>query len=274
MRRITMAALLFAGAPVSLCAHAQAAQDWTGAYLGGALGTTLQDDDNRTVLFDTNLDGGFGDTIRTTAGADAFSPGFCNGAAQGRTPADGCRSTDDNVSYALRAGYDWQIRDWVVGVVGEISSLNIGDDVTAFSTTPASYTFTRDLNSVAAIRGRAGYVTNNLLVYATAGVAFGDMDHSFTTTNRVNSFTPSGGDDNTGVQFGAGIEAPFANGWSLGLEYLYTSLQDDDYRIRVGPGTAPATSPFLLVNPQGTDFIRSDDEFNFGALSVTLNWRF
>lgn len=34
-----------------------------------------------TPAFDTSLDGNFTDTVRTVAGADAFSPGFCGGAA-------------------------------------------------------------------------------------------------------------------------------------------------------------------------------------------------
>lgn len=37
-------------------------------------------------MFDTNRDGNFNDTVRTTLGANAFSEGFCQGAAQGRTP--------------------------------------------------------------------------------------------------------------------------------------------------------------------------------------------
>jgi len=70
-------------------------------------------------VFDTNRDGNFNDTVLTTLGANAFSPGFCQGAAQGRTPADGCRSGEDgNLNYSLRAGYDWQFGNWVVGTVG------------------------------------------------------------------------------------------------------------------------------------------------------------
>ena len=33
------------------------------------------------VVFDTNRDGTYGDTVRTIANVDAFSPGFCGGAA-------------------------------------------------------------------------------------------------------------------------------------------------------------------------------------------------
>lgn len=229
-------------------------------------------------MFDTNRDGNFNDTVRTTLGANAFSEGFCQGAAQGRTPADGCRSGEDgNLNYSLRAGYDWQFGNWVVGAVGEYAVVNIGNDVSAFSTTPASYTFTRDLNSVTALRARGGYAFGDSLVYATGGWAWADMDHSFSTTNTVNAFTTSGGEDVDGYQLGVGYEMQLGNmgwsNWSLGAEYLWTSLDDGDYEVAVGPGTAPATNPFLLVNTTGTDMQRTGDDFEFGTFSMTLNAR-
>jgi outer membrane immunogenic protein len=271
MKRGLLAALTFAGAAIAGSAHAQ---EWNGFYIGGGAGYSFKSDDSETVVFDTNRDGNFNDTVRTGAGADAFSPGFCSGAAQGTTPGAGCRTSDDNVNFSARAGYDWQFGNWVVGAVGEYTQVNIGDDVSAFSTTPASYTFTRDLNSVTALRARAGYAMDTLLVYGTGGMAWGDMDRSFTTTNGANSFTPSGDDDAQGYQLGLGVEKKLTPRWTLGVEYLHTSLDDGDYRVAVGRGTAPLTNPFLLVDPTGTDMRRTNDSFEYGSLAVTTNWRF
>ena len=53
----------------------------------------------------------------------------------------------------------------------------------------------------------------------------------------------------------------------------YERLTDDEYRVRA-QGPAPATNPFILVNPQGTDFRRSDDDFDLGALRMTASYRF
>lgn len=277
-RTLLTAALLAGAAALAPGAFAQTS-DWSGLYVGGNVGAATIDDDSETVVFDTDRDGDFDDTVRTGLGADAFSPGFCSGGAQGRTPADGCRTSDDtNLSYSLRAGYDWQFGNWVVGAVGEYAVVNIGDDVSAFSTTPASYTFTRDLNAVTSLRARGGYAFGDSLVYATGGWAWGDMDHSFTTTNTANSFTPSGGDDVDGYQLGVGYEMQLGNmmgwsNWSLGVEYLFTSLDDSDYEVAVGRGTAPLTNPFLLVNTTGTDMRRTKDDFEYGSLGVTLSWR-
>ncbi|MBB5730748.1 hypothetical protein FHS99_003255, partial [Sphingomonas prati] len=69
---------LAAGSP----AMAQVTDSWTGPYVGGQLGYGFQPKDSgEAVLFDNNLDGTFGDTVNTAAGANAFSPGTCGGSA-------------------------------------------------------------------------------------------------------------------------------------------------------------------------------------------------
>ncbi|MDZ4761736.1 MAG: outer membrane beta-barrel protein [Alphaproteobacteria bacterium] len=275
MKHGLLAALVGGATIMAVPAYAQSPADWSGFYFGGSAGYSEQSDDSgERILFDTNRDGSFNDTVRTGAGADAFSPGFCDGAAMGRTPAENCKASDGNLNAALRAGYDWQYGPWVIGGVAEASLVNLSDDVTAFSTTPASYTFFRDLNSTLALRARGGYAFSRYLVYGTAGVVTGEIDHAFRTTNTANSFTPSEGDDNTGYQFGGGVDAKWTENFSIGVEYLFTSLQDDDYRVAVGRGTAPTTNPFLLVNPAGTDFARSNGDFEFGTLSLTGTFRY
>lgn len=266
-----LAGLSAIGAP----ALAQDAADWSGFYVGGSVGYSEQaSNDGETLLFDTNRDVTFDDTVRTGAGANAFSPGFCSGAAIGNAPAAGCRTTDGNINLALRAGYDWQFGNWVVGGVAEASKVRIGDDASGFSTTPASYTFTRDLDYVLAARARAGYAFDRYLVYGTAGFAWGELDHSFTTTNTANSFTPSGDGDNAGYQVGAGFEMMLGESMSVGVEYLRTSLDDDEYTVDIGPGTAPPTNPFRLVNTAGTFTKRSEDKFEYDTFSVTAAWRY
>ncbi len=82
--------LLAAASPAS----AQTSDSWTGPYVGGRLGLGFQPKDkNETILFDTNLDGSFGDTVNTAAGTNAFSPGFCGGAASAPSLAAAARTT-------------------------------------------------------------------------------------------------------------------------------------------------------------------------------------
>jgi opacity protein-like surface antigen len=265
-----------AGAAWVLCGGAQAAhaQTWNGPYIGGTGGGGMQPEgNNRIVLFDKTLDGNFSDTITTAAGANAFSPGFCAGAAVNALPASGCTKDEDAPDFGVRGGYDWQKGRFVFGGVGEISWMEQIGSVSAFSTTPAFYTFTRELEWLGGFRGRAGYGAGRYLVYGTAGWAMAGVEHSFKTSNVVNTFVPTSSDDVWGYQAGAGLEIRVGGRWSLGAEYLMTSLDDkDEFTVRV-QGPAPATNPFILTNPAGTDLRRSD-QFDFRTLRFTASYRF
>lgn len=274
MRKIlatSLAAALLAGAALPA-----AAQDWTGGYVGAFIGGQSDPDDNDSILFDTNLDGQFGDTVNTAAGVNAFSPGFCDGVAQDRTPGAGCADNSGGADFGLRAGYDWDMDGFVWGVLGEYSMNDQRDAVSAFSTTPARYTMLRKIDDVLAIRLRGGFALagGDGLFYATAGYAQANVENYFFTSNTANSFSTNGDTDADGWQAGLGYEHRFGDNFTLGLEYLYTTLDDNEARVGVAQGTAAATNPFLIVNPLGTDFARSDDEIELNSLRLTANWRF
>lgn len=278
MQKITMFLLAGAAAISAVPAAAQEEERrWDGIYVGGSVGIPVQDNDGReTVLFDTDRNGGFGDTVRTALGADAFSPGFCGGPANGNNAAASCRNDSDNEEYFVRLGADRQVGNLVVGVVLEGGRSNARDSVTAFSSTPASYTFTREMDWSVGARGRLGYTPTNsgFLMYVTGGVTYGQFDNSFQTSNTANSFTLTGEDDRQwGAAVGGGAEVMLTRNLTLGLEYLYTRYNEDDFRVAVGPGTAPPTNPFLLVSG-GTDMRRSDPRFDTHAIRATAAIRF
>lgn len=253
-------------------ADAQTA-DWSGLTIGGRLGILNQPSaSNERIRFDTDLDGTFNDTVRTAAGADAFSPGFCNASANDRTPAAGCAKDDEGADGALMLGYDAQFGSVLVGLVGEIGRGRAEDSVAAFSTTPAFYTMTRRLGTNGAVRARVGLPVGNMLPYVTAGLAIAEVERRFATSNTANSFTERGQDENVhGVRLGGGIEQRVGR-FSVGALYLFTNYKDDEYRVRAG-GPAPATNPFIRTNPNGTDFRRSDDRFRTHSLNATISYR-
>ena len=255
-----------------------AGDKWSGFYVGASIGNTdPRGGDDGTLLFDTNLDGSYGDTVRTGAGADAFSPGFCGGVATGRTPGEGCFDDRGGTTLGARMGYDWQMGHWVFGALAEYNRHDVRDGVSGFSTTPASYAMIRELDSTIALRARAGISfgqSNDWLAYATAGAVRAKLNNRFETTNTANAFDLTDSGDADGVQFGLGVERKIAGNVSLGLEYLRTRLDDEDTIVRVSRGTAPATNPFLLVNANGTDMRRSDDRLDLDTLQLTLNYRF
>jgi outer membrane immunogenic protein len=267
---LAAAATLAAAAP----AAAQTA-DWTGFYAGGRIGyaaTPLNAKDR--VLFDKNLDGSFGDTVTTAAGANAFSPGFCNGAARTGLAADRCRTKNDGLDYAVHAGADYQFGPIVVGGLVEYGKANVESSVSAFSTTPASYTLTREMRGTLGARARVGFDVDGTLPYLTAGVVRAKVRSTFSTTNSANAFATRGGSDNAnGYRLGGGFETrvgPIA----LGALYLYTNVKDDGFRVDVTRGTAPATNPFVLTNAGGTQFRNADKRFESHSASLTASYRF
>jgi outer membrane immunogenic protein len=257
-------------------AFAQSEDSWTGFYVGGSVGATVQpNDQGSSILFDTNQDGNFNNVVNTSGGANAFSPGFCAGAATSSGPATGCANDKDGIEYFGHVGFDKQMGSFVLGVVGEVGKNDIRDSVTAFSVTPASYTFSRSLKYSAGLRLRAGFTPNGqTLFYATGGGAYGKIRNRFTTTNTANSFTGNSDADAWGWSAGGGVDQKLSRNFSIGLQYLYTNLNDKDNVVRVGPGTAPATNPFLLVNSSGTDIQRSDDKFRYHSIRATASFRF
>lgn len=282
--RLSVLAPICAGAIITLSGASAHAQSWTGAYLGTAIGGGIgSKNPAETISFDTNLDGAFADTVRTAAGANGFSPGFCGGLAVNAMAAAGCTRDKNGAEIAIRGGYDRQLGRVLLGGLIDVSTADLEDSVTAFSTTPAFYAFTRRLDVVTGFRGRAGFGAGRVLVYGTGGGAWGNVEQTFTTSNRVNTFVPSGPDgapaslDSTesvwGYQAGGGVEVRLARRLNLVGEYLFTNLDnraDSQVRSQV---PAPATNAFVLVNAAGTDFRRTQS-FEFHSVRVGVNYRF
>ena len=249
-------------------------QDFDGPYISVGGGASLQASDRgETLIFDTDQDGTYGDPVNTVGDTDAFSPGFCNGAATG-TVNRGCRNDKDGPEFFGRLGYDKRMGNFVVGALVEGGHSVARDSVSGFSTTPASYTMSREADYQANARLRAGYTPGGgALLYVTGGGAYARLDNKFTTTNTANSFDDNGKTNAWGYAVGGGAEVMVTNNIGLGLEYLYTDVKDKDYVVNVGAGTAPATNPFLL-NGGGTDIRRSDPNFQTHSVRGTLSYRF
>lgn len=274
------AALLAASAASVLAVPAVAqdnrdpSRDFDGPYISIGGGATLQGNDRgETLVFDTDRDGTYGDTVNTVGGTNAFSPGFCNGAATS-TANMGCRNDKDGPEFFGRLGYDKRMGNFVLGAVVEGGHSVARDSVSGFSTTPASYTMSREADYQANARLRAGYTPGGgALFYVTGGGAYARLDNKFTTTNTANSFADNGKTNAWGYTVGGGAELLVTNNIGIGLEYLYTDVKDNDYVVNVGAGTAPATNPFLL-NGGGTDIRRSDPHFRTHSVRGTLSYRF
>lgn len=274
-------ALLVSGTAWAQESDPAVSSGFSGIYVGAAGGYDAQPNDgSASIQFDRNLDGTFGDTVLTGAGANAFAPGFCGGraqAAQGpRNGGPGCAKDRDDWSYYARIGLDHQSGPVVYGVVGEFGRTHIRDSVTGFSSTPANYVMSREVDWEAAVRARAGLTPNDsTLFYGTFGPSLARIDSSFSSSQSTNTFTGRGDKNVFGFQGGGGVEQRFGDHFSVGLEYVYHQYQDNDYRVRAaGPAATPFTNAANGGTTDGTDFRRSDDKFRWHSLRATAAFRF
>ena len=280
MKKSTLLATAVLAGAIAQPAFAQDSNPdyFNGVYVGGTLSVeSIDDGKDEGLAFDTDGDGEYNDVVRTITGADAFSPGLCNGRPNAGPATPTCSDDEQELGYAIKIGMDRRIGDmFVAGVVLEGSKSNATDYTTGFSTTPASYTIAREIDYAGALRARLGISPGDGrgLLYATGGVTYGRIDHEFTTTNTANSFTPVNGDEWLwGAQYGAGAEIYLTDSISLNVEYLRTHFEKDDYYVVGGAGSAPATNPFLLDSGE-TNLRSTGRQLEVNSFRAGLNFRF
>jgi outer membrane immunogenic protein len=114
----------------------------------------------------------------------------------------------------VQAGYNFQTGPWVFGIEGDLQATGADD-------TFAPWKFSNPWFGT--VRGRAGYAFNNLFVYGTGGLAFGEL--------RGETFGLSESHTNAGWTAGVGAEFGFTQQWSAKVEYLYVDLSSNNFTI-------------------------------------------
>jgi len=114
----------------------------------------------------------------------------------------------------VQGGYNWQSGQWVVGAEADLQ-------ITGADDTFAPWQFSNPWFGT--LRARGGYAMNNILVFASAGLAFGEVEGAVGGVKE--SHTP------VGWTFGVGAEYGINQNWSAKVEYLYVDLADRGYTI-------------------------------------------
>ncbi|MFL6802913.1 MAG: outer membrane protein [Xanthobacteraceae bacterium] len=127
---------------------------------------------------------------------------------------DNLRLTPHGAAGGAQAGYSWQTGQVVVGGEADIQASGAQD-------TFASYKFSNPWFGT--VRGRGGYAFNNILVYGTVGLAFGEL--------RANTFGLTESHTNIGWTAGIGAEVGLTRNWSAKVEYLYVDLANSNFAI-------------------------------------------
>lgn len=96
-----------------------------------------------------------------------------------------------------------------------------------------------DLDWFGTVRGRFGYAFGNVLVYGTAGFAFGQISDSlFVSDHDANTASAGKTSAQTGYVVGAGVEYAINPLWSLKGEYQYIDLGSTTLYADTNPGFA------------------------------------
>ena len=113
-----------------------------------------------------------------------------------------------------QAGYNWQSGQFVFG--GETDIQFSGADDTF-----APWKFANPWFGT--LRGRAGVAFNNVLFYATLGLAYGELKGTYLALDETKT--------EVGWAGGVGAEYGFTPNWSAKVEYLYMDLASRSFSI-------------------------------------------
>ena len=197
---------------------AEPVYDWTGFYIGGNVGYSW---------------GRSSDTSSLTNGAGTFLFTSAN------------KTNLDGVVGGGQIGYNWQIQNWVWGFEADIQGT--GEKGSRAFTCPAGIctpstilggplalvvlvpgaavplSLEQKIDWFGTVRGRVGVLaTPKVLLYATGGLAYGEVKSSETVAALLTGFSSS--TTNVGYTVGAGVEGVIGGNWTAKLEYLYVDL--------------------------------------------------
>ena len=130
------------------------------------------------------------------------------------------------IAGGVEGGYNWQSGAFVYGGETDIDLSGADDTLSPFEFSNPWF---------GTLRGRAGVALNNVLLFGTAGLAYGDLraDSSLLTESHTS----------IGWTAGGGVEVGFTPHWSVKAEWLYLDLADRDYSLT---GTSNGLAADLL----------------------------
>lgn len=129
----------------------------------------------------------------------------------------------------VHAGYNLQSGNLVLGIEGdaEFSDMDGDTDVLAQEEESTFAKQEKEYDWLASLRLRAGYAMDRALIYATGGLAVGDVDMSFKLLEG--EFDESETETAFGITVGGGLEFALTDNLTLRAEYRYTDLEDTSF---------------------------------------------
>ncbi len=170
----------------------QAAYDWTGFFAGIQAGYGLGTDQ----INDNNVVGGLTD-YRDNFPIDGFTGG-------------------------VHAGVNRQFKMLVLGIEGDAEYSNVNGANPKWPFGDATRSDSKSgIDAQGSLRLRAGVTFDRALIYATGGLALGDVNASFYDSATADHFSSV----EAGWTVGGGLEYAINDAWSVRAEYRYTDFE-------------------------------------------------
>ena len=119
------------------------------------------------------------------------------------------------IAGGIQGGFNWQTGQFVFGAEADIQTSAANDRF-------APWKFSNPWFGT--VRGRAGYAMHNVLLYGTAGLAFGGLTaETFALADESHA--------NIGWTAGAGVEVGFYGNWTAKAEYLFIDLGSSTFAL-------------------------------------------
>jgi outer membrane immunogenic protein len=185
-------------------------------------------------------------------------------------PVGGGSSRLDGVLGGGQIGYNWQANSWVFGLEADIQgssedgSNSASESVPVVGAAPIAGTlnYSEKLPWFGTVRGRLGVLANpNWLLYATGGLAYGEVDTSTTLTEGALGVSNNFDTTRIGWTAGGGVEAWLSPNWTAKVEYLYVDLGSFSNTF-TGVG---AFTPVTLSTHVTDNIVRAGLNYHFGA---------
>lgn len=231
-----------------------AASNWTGFYLGAHAGY------------------GWGEASVSNIPGPAFTPGQAQWLIDNGSPT----LRPSGAMGGFQAGYNVQTGSVVWGVEADFSFSGVeASRTTPLLVPPAllalndrSFAETDSLKWLATFRGRIGWATPHLMLYATGGLALGQREFSqFVLTDptvNFNNLRNSVSTTKAGWTLGGGVEYALTRNWSVKGEYLYTDLGT------ISATTDSDTAPGLGVTLTSSSHLRLHSAR--GGINYKFDW--
>ncbi|MGE4250871.1 MAG: outer membrane protein [Parvibaculaceae bacterium] len=213
------------------------AYDWTGPYIG--------------------LQGGYGwgkTDVTLDPAEDTTTPGAL---ARGEIIVDNLDGEieADGFIGGLHLGYNFQMDSLLLGLEGDIEYSDMSGKADIFQSEGDDEPIgeaRKDIDWLGSLRLRAGFTLDRALIYATGGLAAGEVE---SRSEAPNAFAKES-DTEWGWTVGGGLEYAFSDALSGRIEYRYTDL--DDSKLENDLGTAKIENDFHAV--------RAGLSWHFGAM--------